>query len=441
MNNKKLLALSITIIVLGSSVLMGCGGEKKDKTSEEKAKGKEDVVEIHMANWRTEEIEAFEKINAEFMKEYPNIRPVYDAIKATEYDSKISIDLQNGTAADLFYVRPFDRGCDLYKAGYLEPISTEEVPNMANTTELQTDVYTDEESGTIFATPYMYINYGFMYNKTMFDELGLEEPETWDEFFEICDTLKEAEKLPLAFGIKDTWILSGSVSDGIFGSFVGGEEGRQKLLSGELLPTSPEMVAQFETMNKFVPYMPENYEGVSYLDNVQMFAMGEAGIYPGGSFDLGLIQQQGIDFEMGVFAPPVINKGDTRWTSFNGGAGIGLNAASEHKEEALTYMNWLMSEKGQIMIGEAAPGLFPCADVNVEELKDPLVQKMMSFGGENGENYTISWCMKLNGGTPTATSLADDNLFLMLKGEQTPEETAKKIQDGVAGWYEPWQNK
>ncbi len=442
MKKKKMLALIMTM-VLGTACLPGCGGndQTQDTGTSQESGGDEEVVEIHMANWRTEEIEAFEEINAEFMKEYPNIRPVYDAIKATEYDSKISIDLQNGTAADLIYVRPFDRGCDLYEAGYLDPITTEQVPNMANTTKLQTDVYTEEESGTIYAMPYMYINYGFMYNKTMFDELGLTEPETWDEFFQVCDALKEAGKLPLAFGIKDTWILSGSVSDSIFGAFVGGEEGRQKLLSGELLPTSPEMVEQFKTINNFTPYMPENYAGVSYLDNVQMFAMGEAGIYPGGSFDLGLIQQQGIDFEMDVFAPPVVNKGDTRWASFNGGAGIGLNAASEHKEEALIYMNWLMSEKGQIMIGDAAPGLFPCADINAEELEDPLVKKMMDFGGENGENYTICWCMKLNGGTPTATSLADDNLFLMLQGEQTPEETAQIIQDGVASWYEPWQNK
>lgn len=445
MRNKKVLALVLAVMMAGAA-LAGCGGQEKADSGTEGGQDTsggsgEEVVEIRMSNWRVEEIEAFEEINAEFMKEYPNIKPVYDAIKATEYDSKISIDLQNNTAADLLYIRPFDRGQDLYEQGYIEAITQEQVPNLANTTTMQTDVYTDGETGTVYAVPYMYINYGFMYNKTMFDELGLTEPETWEEFFQVCDGLKEAGKLPLAFGIKDSWILSGSVSDGIFGAFVGGEEGRQKLLSGELLPTSPEMVESFETMNKFVPYMPDNYEGVSYLDNVQMFAMGEAGIYPGGSFDLGLIQQQGIDFEMGVFAPPVVNKGDTRWTSFNGGAGIGLNAASEHKEEALIYMNWLMSEKGQQMIGDAAPGLFPCANIDTSALEDPLVQEMMGFGGENGELYTISWCMKLNSGTPTATSLADDNLFLMLQGTQTPEETAQIIQDGVAQWYEPWQNK
>ncbi|MGI5977478.1 MAG: ABC transporter substrate-binding protein [Candidatus Limivicinus sp.] len=446
---RKLIAMVLMAAMILTLAACGSGNTEEAPAAAEKpeeaqavSQDTDEVVEIHLANWRTEEIEAFEEINAEFMKEYPNIHPVYDAIKNTEYDSKLSIDLTSGTAADIVYVRPFDRGYDLYKNGYLEALDRDKLPNMSNISDLQASVYTEDSTSTLFGAPFMYINYAFLYNKTLFDELGIEEPETWDEFFAACDTIKESGVTPLAFGIKDNWILSGSVSDGIFGNFVGGEEGRQKLISGELLPTSPEMVAQFETMNKFVDYMPENYEGVSYLDNVQMFAMGQAAIYPGGSFDVGFIESQGIDFEMGVFAPPVVNSGDTRWTSMNGGAGLGINAASEHKEEAYTYINWLLGEKGQIMIGNGAPGLFPCAsNVDASKMEDPIIGEMMGFGGENGGDYTISWCMKLNGGNPTATALADENISLMLQGTQTAEEAAQKIQDGVSSWYEPWQGK
>ena len=441
----------IAMLILGAMLLSmaACGSEPEAEPAQTNAPAAEDaavqadeVVEIHLANWRVEEIEAFKEINAEFMKEYPNIRPVYDAIKATEYDSKLSIDLTSGTAADIVYVRPFDRGYELYKNGYLDALDPAKLPNMANITDLQASVYTEASTNTLYGAPFIYINYGFLYNKTLFDELGIAEPETWDQFFEACDTIKASGVTPLAFGIKDNWILSGSVSDGIFGAFVGGEEGRQKLLAGEILPTSDEMVAQFETMNRFVDYMPANYEGVSYLDNVQMFAMGQAAMYPGGSFDVGFIESQGLDFELGVFAPPVLNAGDTRWTSMNGGAGLGLNAASEHKEEAMTYLTWLLGEKAQIMIGNGAPGLFPCmSNLDMSQMSDPIIGEMMGFGGQNGELYTISWCMNLNSGTPTATALADENISLMLQGAQTAQEAAQKIQDGVATWYEPWQGK
>lgn len=407
-------------------------GTQEDPASDE-------IVEIHMANWRVEEIEAFEAINAEFMKAYPNIRPVYDAIKATEYDSKITMDFASGTGADIVYVRPFDRGYDLYAAGYLEPLTLENVPNLANVASVQTDVYAEADTGVIYGAPATYINYGFMYNKDIFTQLGLEEPETWEEFFAVCDAIQVAGITPLAFGIKDTWILSACVADSIFGSFIGGEPGRQQLLSGELTPTSPEMVAHLEMINRFVPYMPANYEGVAYTDNAQMFATGQAAIYPGGSFDVGYIRSMGLDFELDVFAPPVVNAGDTRWASMNGGMGLGLNAASEHKEEALIYINWLLSEKAQIMLGNAAPGLFPCANVDASQLTDPVIGEMVSFGGATGELYTISWCMKFNGGNPTATALADENISLMLQGKLTPQEVAQIIEDGVATWYEPWQ--
>lgn len=440
---RRVLALLLTVAMV--LVLAACGSKNNSNNGNASGDGSgtsDDVVEIHLANWRVEEIAAFEEINAAFMEEYPNIRPVYDAIQATEYDSKLAIDLTAGTAADIVYVRPFDRGYDLYKSGYLEPLDAEKIPNLNNISDLQTAVYQEDSTGTIYGAPFMYINYGFLYNKTLFDELGLEEPETWDDFFACCDAIKASGVTPLAFGIKDTWILSGSVSDGIFGAFVGGEEGRQKLLSGDILPTSPEMVEQFETMHRFTDYMPANYEGVGYLDNVQMFAMGQAAIYPGGSFDVGFIESQGLDFELGVFAPPVVNSGDTRWTSMNGGAGLGVNAASEHKEEAMIYINWLLGETGQTMIGNAAPGLFPCAsNVDASKMEDPIIGEMMGFGGESGELYTISWCMELNGGNPTATALADENISLMLQNKQTAEETAKAIQDGVASWYTPWQGK
>ena len=120
----------------------------------------EEPVEIHLANWRVEEIEAFEEINAAFMEEYPNIKPVYDAIVATEYDSKLSIDLNTKQAADIVYVRPFDRGRDLYDAGYLDVLDETSVPNLKDVASIQTDVYADPDTGAVFAAPFMYINYG-----------------------------------------------------------------------------------------------------------------------------------------------------------------------------------------------------------------------------------------------------------------------------------------
>ncbi len=46
---------------------------------------------------------------------------------------------------------------------------------------------------------------GVYYNKTIFNELGLEEPATYGEFLEICEVLKANGHNPLVVGAKDAW--------------------------------------------------------------------------------------------------------------------------------------------------------------------------------------------------------------------------------------------
>jgi len=43
------------------------------------------------------------------------------------------------------------------------------------------------------------------YNKEVFDRLGLEEPETWDQFTAICDTLLENGITPIAQTVQARW--------------------------------------------------------------------------------------------------------------------------------------------------------------------------------------------------------------------------------------------
>jgi raffinose/stachyose/melibiose transport system substrate-binding protein len=46
---------------------------------------------------------------------------------------------------------------------------------------------------------------GIVYNKTLFAQLGLSVPETYEEFLGICQTLKEHGIIPLGVGGKDLW--------------------------------------------------------------------------------------------------------------------------------------------------------------------------------------------------------------------------------------------
>ena len=76
--------------------------------------------------------------------------------------------------------------------------------------------------------------HGFMYNKDAFSELGLEVPETTDEFYAVLDAIKEdGGYIPLAMGTKDQWEAATMGYTNIGPAYWNGEEGRNALIAGD----------------------------------------------------------------------------------------------------------------------------------------------------------------------------------------------------------------
>ncbi|MEX2444108.1 MAG: extracellular solute-binding protein [Alkalispirochaeta sp.] len=54
------------------------------------------------------------------------------------------------------------------------------------------------EDGTQFATPLVAVSHGVYYNQDVFDELGLDIPDTAEEFLEVAEEIKDAGYIPVA---------------------------------------------------------------------------------------------------------------------------------------------------------------------------------------------------------------------------------------------------
>jgi len=426
------------VVVMLVSLIIGCSNKDKGGSGDSEGGSKAgNEVTLQFASWRVEEIEAFKVLNAKFNEKYPNIKIKYEPIKATEYDSALNTALNTGTGADLFYVRPFDLGLNLYKAGHLLEVNESNVPNLANVGESQKAVYIDENN-KLFAAPYVYVAYGFLYNDAIFEKYNLNIPGTWDAFFEVLEKLKNAGVTPLALGSKDQWVLSSVLSNGNYANFVGGEDWRKKLIKGEAKLTDAGFVESFSNFQKWAAYMPQNFEGIGYTESQQMFLTEQAAIYPSGSWEIGVFRSQNPDLKMGFFTSPTTKADDKKWVGFNGGAGLGVNPKSKHIDEAFTYINWLMSEEAQIIAGNLMAGLFPSANIDNAQLTDPLAKAWLDAGGLNGENFAIGWSFqKVSEGTPNATQLTEEVIPGLLKGDVSPEQAAKHIQEGLETWFKP----
>jgi raffinose/stachyose/melibiose transport system substrate-binding protein len=69
-------------------------------------------------------------------------------------------------------------------------------------------VTNDMTPGQIFGIPFETTTIGVYYNKEIFAELGIELPETFEDFENILATLKEAGIMPVSVGALDGWPLA-----------------------------------------------------------------------------------------------------------------------------------------------------------------------------------------------------------------------------------------
>ena len=61
-----------------------------------------------------------------------------------------------------------------------------------------------KDDGKIYGIPYATNADGVIYNKDIFNELGLQIPKTWDEFVDVSNKIKDSGKLPLYLTLKDS---------------------------------------------------------------------------------------------------------------------------------------------------------------------------------------------------------------------------------------------
>ena len=56
-----------------------------------------------------------------------------------------------------------------------------------------------------YAMPYHYSHWGVIYNKKVFQELGIAIPKTWSEFMTVCETIKNSGRTPISMTLEGRW--------------------------------------------------------------------------------------------------------------------------------------------------------------------------------------------------------------------------------------------
>lgn len=405
-----------------------------DESAAEESDGDGDVVTLTIESWRTDDQAIWDdEIIPAFEAENPGIKVEFGPTPPADYNAALDTRLAGGTAGDLITCRPFDQSLALFDRGDLAPLT--DLSGIENFSSVAQSAWITDDGSTPFCVPMASVIHGFIYNKAVFDELGLSEPTTEEEFFALLQTIADdGNYAPLAMGTADQWEAATVGFQNIGPNYWSGEEGRTALIDGSQKFTDEPYVDTFDTLAQWGQYLPNGASAIVYTDAQNLFTLGQAAIYPSGSWEITGFNDN-ADFEMGAFRPPTNADQSTCYISDHVDIGIGLNTASDKAEAAETFLSWVATPAFAEIYANALPGFFSLQDVEIS-LTDPLAEEFVSWRGECESTIRNSYQI-LSRGEPNLENELWAVSAGVVNGDISPADGTKRLQDGLDAWYTP----
>ncbi|MCB9452524.1 MAG: extracellular solute-binding protein [Anaerolineaceae bacterium] len=390
----------------------------------------QDNVTLTVWSWRTEDEDAYNEIFAVYEAANPGITVEFVPFVNTDYNNILATGLTGEGGPDVAQLRAYGSLQPLIEAGQL--LALDDLSSMENFTTALLKGAQGIKDGHIYGVPFGVQALGAFYNVGIFEELGVSEPETWDDFIAILDAAAAAGYIPLANPAKDTWMLP-ILHDTVAAPRYGGPEFEAAVLAGETDFNDPNYVASIAVVQGLQPYLPPDVVGVAYNDARTLFITGLSPIFIGGSFEIGFWQSEAPDMEVGMFMvpPPPDSLTGSLVPSWMDGS-YGVNALSDNPDEAMALVNWMGTPEFGQLFSDKIHQISPVAGVVPS---DPLLAEFANGMVEHPASYLL--LVNFRYGDPSGTTVLGNELQRMFLGEVGPEEVAAALQTGMEQWFVP----
>jgi raffinose/stachyose/melibiose transport system substrate-binding protein len=367
---RRRMRIAASIALIGTAAALGgCAGEQPGG-----------VTTLNFFQFKGEAIEDFDKMIADFEAENPDIRIVQNQV--ADADTLIRTLLVKDRIPDIVTLNANGNFGRLAQAGVFHDFSDEPVLDTINPAvqQILADLGTfgDEVNGL------GYVNNanGVIYNTRIFEEQGLEVPETWDEFVAVCDALQDAGITPFYGTLADSWTAIPSwnalgaypAQNGFFDKMreLGEDVGAESEVSFQ--KDFAEVMDQQYTL---FGYMQDGYRGRTYDDGNAAFANGEAAMLLQGIWATNPIKQVNPDIEMGIFPYPGTDDPDERLLVSGVDVVFTMGKDSPHEEEAMRFIEYAF-QKDVIEEFAASQNMVPSVQ-GAELSDDPALQSVKPY--------------------------------------------------------------
>ncbi|WP_059104379.1 ABC transporter substrate-binding protein [Shouchella shacheensis] len=129
--------------------------------------------------------------------------------------------------------------------------------------------------GNIYSVPMNVHRSNVMfYNKSVFEENGLEPPTTLDEFFDLAEELEAAGVTPLALGDQEPWTATHIFENILLAEL--GPDGYRDLWNGDISFEDPQVAPAAEAFAEVLEYVNDDHASRNWQDSAQLVGEGEA---------------------------------------------------------------------------------------------------------------------------------------------------------------------
>jgi ABC-type glycerol-3-phosphate transport system substrate-binding protein len=195
---------------------------------------------------------------------------------------------------------------------------------------------------------FMYISmfWTIMYNKNVFQRFNLEEPETWDEFMAICETLKKGGVTPIATTAEGRWYSMAWFEEVLIRTDPDVYEG---VLEREIPYSDPRVKKAMGYWKDMIDkeYFPADVTP-GFAEVIKQFAAGDIAMYLIGDWAVGNFQAAGMEIgkDVDFFICPNIDPKAGKVIVFET-APLCIAKNSPNKEAARKLADYWLSPEAQ----------------------------------------------------------------------------------------------
>ncbi len=380
--------------------------------------------------WRAQDVDVWKSVETALKAKGEQITIKYEVFPPTEYDSKLLVSLQGGVGPDLMYTRrlPGARTQALIDNSYLVPLdSSVDLSNFDNVS-LSFIRSNNKTWGVPFANQIV----GIFYNKAMFDKYKLKEPQTWDELVQVAETLQKNGITPFFVSGKEAWTLA--MQNAMVGVSYPGDAWIGKLAEGKAKFTDPEYVNMLKDLNALKKYYQKDFMANTTAEQDVAFAMEQVAMVFYGVWGNTNWLKTNPDLKFDYFPVPPKDKNLPAKAYIYMDGAYGLSSASKNKDAALKVLNYAGTKAYGELFSSTTGEITAIKGVTMPASKPILVKcynKMVTIASTN--RYWVG--SPFDAGMPSVYNILQENMQKMYLDQMTPEELAKKLQDGISTWY------